>query len=224
VSPDTPIAILAGATGAVGSRLLQRLLSRTDGTRVLALGRRAPATQHPRLEYLPAELSAFRLALAGRRCTQAFCCLGSTLNAAGSRAAFRAVDLHGVAGFAAAAHDAGADFFGLVSSAGADPRARTFYLRTKGESEAAVEALGFSTLVIMQPGLLRGAREEFRAAERAGQAAAPLLDRLLVGRLARYRSVATETLAAALDVAPRRLGAGTHRLDPAAIAALADGG
>ena len=217
----TPIALLAGATGAVGSQLLDILLARPDGTRVLTVGRRAPPRSHPRLEHLQAELTGIPTVLAARRCSEAFCCLGTTLRTAGSKAAFRAVDLDGVAGFAQAAHAAGAGFFGLVSSAGADPRALGVYLRTKGEAEAAVEALGFRSLAIMRPGLLRGRREEFRAMERLGQVAAPLVDRMLVGGLARYRSVATGTLAAALDAAARRQVAGVHHYDPAGIETLA---
>ncbi|HRP87095.1 MAG TPA: hypothetical protein PLS34_06210, partial [Gammaproteobacteria bacterium] len=120
-----------------------------------------------------------------------------------------------------AARAGGAGFFGLVSAAGAHPRSRNFYLRTKGEAEAAVEALGFSSLAIMQPGLLRGEREEFRAGERLGQAAAPLLDRVLLGPLARYRSVVIDAVAAALEVAARRRAPGVHRYDSPAIEALA---
>lgn len=218
----TPIALLAGATGAVGSRLLEILLARSDGTRIITVGRRAPPLSHSRLEHLQAELAQIPDVLADRRCSEAFCCLGSTLRTAGSKAAFRAVDLDGIASLAQAAQAAGAGFFGMVSSAGADPRALSFYLRTKGEAEAAVEALGFRSVAIMRPGLLRGRREEFRAMERLGQVAAPLMDRMLVvGGLARYRSVATGTVAAALDTAARRHATGVHRFDPAGIESLA---
>lgn len=216
-----PVAMIAGATGAVGSQLLDRLLSRQDDTHVIAVGRRAPRRPHARLQWIAAELAEMPAILAGQSCTEAFCCLGTTLRTAGSRAAFRAVDLDGVVNFAAAARAAGAGFFGMVSAAGANPHARTFYLRTKGEAEAAVEALDFASLAIMQPGLLRGGREEFRAAERLGQLAAPLVDRLLRGGLARYRSVATDAVAAALEHAARDRTAGVHRLDPETIETLA---
>jgi len=219
----TPTALLAGATGAVGTRLLEILLARNDGTRVLTVGRRAPSLSHARLEHIDAQLCDFHRALADHRCTEAYCCLGTTMRKAGSRSAFSAVDLDGVAGFARAASAAGAGFFGLVSAAGADARARNFYLRTKGAAEAAVEALDFPSLVIMQPGLLRGRRAEFRAGESAAQLAAPVLDRLLVGGLARYRSVSTEAVAVALDAAARRCPPGTSRLDAAGIEALASG-
>jgi uncharacterized protein YbjT (DUF2867 family) len=216
-----PIALLGGATGAVGARLLALLLARKDGPGVLAVGRRPPPRRHARLEWLHAELEDFQEALSGRTFDQAFCCLGTTMKRAGSKAAFRAVDLDGVTAFARAARAGGAGFFGLVSAAGADPRSRNFYLRTKGEAEAAVEALGFPSLVIMQPGLLRGEREEFRAGERLGQAAAPLFDRVLLGPLARYRSVAIDSVAAALEVAARRRAPSVHRYDSPAIETLA---
>jgi uncharacterized protein YbjT (DUF2867 family) len=216
-----PIALLAGATGAVGARLLQLLLARHDGTRMLAIGRRAPPLEHARLERLHAELEELPQALAGQTCDLAFCCLGTTMRRAGSQEAFRAVDLAGVVAFATAARAAGARFFGLVSAAGADPAARNFYLRTKGEAEARVAALAFPSLAIMQPGLLRGPRREFRLGERVGQVVAPLTDRMLLGPLARYRSVPVEIVARALDAAAQDPAPGTHRFDPAAMEALA---
>lgn len=219
---EAPFALVAGATGAVGNRLLDRLLARTDGTRVLVLARSPAAREHPRLEWRRTELGALAAALAGISADEAYCCLGTTMRTAGSRGAFRAVDLEGVASFAAAARASGAGCFGLVSAAGADPSSRNFYLRTKGEAEARVAALGFDRLAIMQPGLLRGPRQEFRLGERLGQLVAPLSDVLMLGPLARYRSVGLDTLAAALEAA-RRLPPGLHRLDPAAIEALAHG-
>jgi uncharacterized protein YbjT (DUF2867 family) len=220
---DAPVSLLAGATGAVGAQLLGILLARADGTEVIAVGRGDAPLAHPRLQWIRAGLDELGPALRGARATEAFCCLGTTLRRAGSRPAFRAVDLDGVAGFAAAAHAAGAGFFGLVSAAGAHPRAKNFYLRTKGEAEAAVEALGFDSLAILQPGLLRGRRREFRLGERIGQVAAPLADRLMMGPLARYRSVHIETVARAMDAAARQAQPGTRRLAPLDMEALAHG-
>ncbi|NHA14790.1 NAD(P)H-binding protein [Thioalkalivibrio sp. XN279] len=216
-----PVALLAGATGAVGSRLLARLLERPGLAQVVVVARSPAPLRHARLRWVHAELDNQAQALAGLQADAAFCCLGTTMRQAGSRAAFRAVDLHGVAAFAAAAHAAGASFFGLVSAAGADPRARNFYLRTKGEAEARVAALAFPSLAIMQPGLLRGARREFRLGERVGQVVAPLADRILLGPLARYRSVPVEIVARALDAAGQDPAPGTRRFDAAAMETLA---
>ena len=219
-----PLALLAGATGAVGGRLLDLLLARADGTRVVVVARGPAPRQHPRLDWRRAGLDALATACADVAATEAYCCLGTTMRRAGSRSAFRAVDLEGVAAFAGVARGCGAGFFGLISAAGADPASRNFYLRTKGETEARVAAVGFGCLAIMQPGLLRGPREEFRLGERLGQLVAPLSDLLLLGPLARYRSVDLETVAAALEAAPRHLPPGTHRLDSAAMDSLAHAG
>jgi uncharacterized protein YbjT (DUF2867 family) len=217
-------ALLAGATGAVGSRLLQRLLQRPDLAAVVVVARGTAPLTHARLRWVRAGLDDLGGALAGVQASEAHCCLGTTMRQAGSRAAFRAVDLDGVAAFAAAARASGARFFGLVSAAGADPRARNFYLRTKGEAEAQVAALAFDSLAIMQPGLLRGARREFRLGERIGQVVAPLADRVMLGPLSRYRSVPVETVARALDAAARNPLPGTHRLGPADMERLARAG
>ena len=99
---------------------------------------------------------------------------------------------------AEAARAAGAHGFVLVSSAGADPQGSTFYLRVKGEVEASVSALGFERVDILQPGLLRAPRtSERRLRERLAIAASPLTDRLLHGRLRRYRSIDARLVAAA---------------------------
>lgn len=222
-NPVPPVALVAGATGAAGSRLVDCLLARDDGTEVVTVGRRPVNLSHPRLRHVGAELDQFPSALAAERCDEAYCCLGTTMKKAGSRTAFRAIDYDGVVRFARAAHDAGARFFGLVSAAGADPAARNFYLRTKGEAEAAVVALGFASAALLRPGLLRGERKEFRLGERLGQWAAPVADRLLLGPLARYRSAALDDVAAALAVAGRQRVVGVTRLGPAAIEALARG-
>jgi nucleoside-diphosphate-sugar epimerase len=71
------------------------------------------------------------------------CALGTTIRKAGSKDAFARVDRDYVAAFAALGRAAGASHFGLVSAVGADARSSNFYLRTKGEAEAAVRACGY---------------------------------------------------------------------------------
>lgn len=214
-------AIILGGTGAVGRELLDRLLANDAWVRVVGIGRGSAPLAHPRLGWIRSELAELPTMLAGQQYDDAFCCLGATMKRAGSRAAFRAVDVDGVTVFARAARSSGAEFFGLVSAAGAAAGSRSFYLAAKGEAEAAVAGLGFPRLAIMQPGLLRGSREDFRLGERLGQFAAPLTDRLMLGPLARYRSVAIAAVAAALIAAAQRQDAGAQRYGPAEIERLA---
>ena len=94
------------------------------------------------------------------------CALGTTIRKAGSKDAFARVDRDYVAAFAALGRAAGASHFGLVSAVGSDARSSNFYLRTKGEAEAAVRACGYLRVDNARPSFLLGQRAEARIGER----------------------------------------------------------
>jgi uncharacterized protein YbjT (DUF2867 family) len=149
--------------------------------------------------------------------------LGTTIRQAGSQAAFRAVDHDLVLAVARAAKEAGARHFISVSSVGAAAKAANFYLRTKGEAEAALRALAFERLDLLRPGLLLGERQgPFRAGEALAMLAAPLTDVLLHGGLRRYRSIAAASVARAMAALAAMGGSGTHVHEHDAIVQLAD--
>jgi len=185
---------VAGASGLVGTRLLRYLLADSGCGRVVALGRRPLPVLHPKLE---ARLVDFA-ALPALAADAAFCCLGTTMRAAGSREAFRRVDHDHVVAFAAAARAGNASRFLLVSSVGADAGARNFYLRVKGEAEQAVAALGFAGLDILRPGLMLGPRPERRPTEALAQRLLPLVNPLLPSR---YRAIDHDVVARAMAAA-----------------------
>lgn len=125
--------------------------------------------------------------------------LGTTMRKAGSEAAFRAVDLDMVSAFAEAAREGGARQMIAVSSVGADAGSRNFYLRTKGEMEARLGALGFDRLDVFRPGLLRGPRgRDRRVGERIGIALSPLVNLVLHGPLDRYAAINASDVAAVM--------------------------
>jgi hypothetical protein len=125
-----------------------------------------------------------------------FSALGTTRRAAGSREAQYRVDHDYQVEVARRAAAAGARTLVLVSSMGADPAASTFYLRMKGEIEAAVSVLPFRTVHLLRPGILAGEREEFRPAEQAGLLVARLLARL--GAPHRFRPAPAPLVARAM--------------------------
>lgn len=162
--------VIAGATGVVGTCALREMLECMDVGRVTAVGRRSPPVHHEKLESSVVEFqdqAALRAAIPVG-VTAAVCCLGTTMKRAGSKEAFRAVDHDAVVAFAQAAKDRGAERFVVVSSLGADARSRNFYLRTKGETEAALQRIGFDHLAILRPSLIddQGTRSEPRFAEK----------------------------------------------------------
>lgn len=194
-----PTAIVAGATGLIGRRLVSLLLESGDYDRVHALVRRPTGVRDARMvEHIVDfnELSSAR-GDAGP-VDHAFCALGTTIRSAGSREAFRRVDHDYVVAFAQLAKALGAQHFAVVSSLGADPGTRNFYLRVKGETERDLQSLDLPRLVILRPSLLTGERTEFRPGERISQLLLGITSPLLVGKLGRIRPVSDQQVAAAM--------------------------
>ena len=160
-------ALLAGASGLIGREVARHWTG--PGPLHLLLRRpqtpnTAPAQQAP-LQRV--HLVDFEALPPLPQAELAFCCLGTTLKAAGSPADFRAVDHSAVLAFARAAQRAGVRHFAVVSALGASPQSGTFYNRVKGEMETELGTLGFASLVIARPSLLAGDRASL------GQAARP---------------------------------------------------
>ncbi|MCW5658560.1 MAG: nucleoside-diphosphate sugar epimerase [Burkholderiaceae bacterium] len=192
-------ALVAGGTGLVGRELLDALLADSSvgavhvlvRTRNAELAKRNGLTQHvvdyaqPLVDLPPAD--------------DAFCCIGTTIKAAGSQAAFRAVDFDAALAFARAARAAGARRLGLVSALGADASSRVFYNRVKGELEQAVKTLGYDCVLLARPSLLIGDRaalgQPARPVERAGSALNAALGWLLPDSV---RPIAARTVALGL--------------------------
>lgn len=186
--------LLCGATGLIGREVLRMALHDAAITRVVAPTRR-PLPPHPKLDNPVVDFERLPADAAWWQADAAICTLGTTLRDAGSQAAFRRVDFDYVLACARLARDGGARAFALTSSLGADVASRYFYLRTKGEVEQAVQALGYPSLTVLRPSLIGGERERRRVLERVGmhvlQALAPCLPR-------RYRIVPAQRIAQTL--------------------------
>jgi uncharacterized protein YbjT (DUF2867 family) len=155
---------IAGATGLVGGQTLALALADSRITHVIAPTRR-PIAAHEKLSNPGLDALLGGAATDSWDTDSAICALGTTRAAAGSAAAFRAVDHDLVLTIARRLRAAGVARFALVSSLGADPRARLLYPRTKGEVETAIGGLGFPSLTILRPGFLDGERAERRPLE-----------------------------------------------------------
>lgn len=181
--------VLFGATGLVGGSVLVRLAGHEVvpvGRRAVSGGRAAPVEDWPDVvrELAP---------------TVVISTLGTTIRAAGSQAAFAAVDRDAVLAVARAAKESGARQFVTVSSVGADAGASNFYLRTKGQTEDGLRPLGFDRLDVMRPGLLLGARGgAVRPMEALAALVSPLTNVLTPRSLDRYRAIEADDVAAAI--------------------------
>lgn len=208
------IAVVAGATGLVGRELLRQLDADTAYGEIRVLGRRAPPDAGAKVRFVATDFSDLAPHAAALAADDVFCCLGTTIRAAGSQPAFERVDYHMVVDLARTAHRAGAKRFLVVSAVGASERSAAFYSRVKGRMEKAVRELPFEAVHIVRPSLLLGKRAERRTGEHAAQLVAPWLSPLLLGPLARYRAVPAADVATALVMLARSpaRGAQVHHL------------
>jgi uncharacterized protein YbjT (DUF2867 family) len=165
------IAVVAGATGLVGQELVRQLAADTAWGEVRALARRplGPELSRPNVVSISVDYERLDPPPSWAQADHVFCALGTTMRQAGSREAFRRVDLEYPVALARATRARGARHFLLVTAVGAAPSSRFFYNRVKGEVEAAVIALGFRSVTIARPSLLLGPRLQPRLGERVGK-------------------------------------------------------
>lgn len=204
-------ALVAGATGLVGAALLRRLLGHPEYAEIRAIGRRPPALQAANIRFVASDFANLGELAPQLGADHVYCCLGTTLKAAGSRGAFEKVDYHMVVDLARAALASGAKRFVVVSAVGASEKSPAFYSRVKGRMEKDVMALPFEAVHVVQPSLLLGERAENRPGERIAQKASPLLSAVLRGPLAKYAPIRGDDVAAAMVALALRGAPGAHR-------------
>lgn len=162
-------AVVLGSTGLIGSFLLQQLLADARYAEVKILVRKPTGIRNAKLDEVVTNfknLDELRQEMKG---DEVFCCLGTTIKTAGSQPAFRRIDYELVRWAAMSAKENNVTAFLVVSSIGANPESRNFYLRTKGEMELAVTAAGFKKCIIVRPSMLLGPRTEKRFGESFGK-------------------------------------------------------
>jgi uncharacterized protein YbjT (DUF2867 family) len=196
----TKQALIFGATGAVGRQLLDLCLNGDDYQQVTVIARRAAPIAHAKLTWIVCDFDSLgSLALPeGLVGGDGYCCLGTTIKAAGSKEAFRQVDYDFVVAAAKLAKQSGVKNFSVVTAIGASIASNSFYSQVKGEVEAALIAEHFSCLRLFRPSLLKGGRDEFRLLEAVGNWVSLLMTPLFYLGLRKYQPIAIDKLAKAL--------------------------
>ncbi|WP_100658173.1 NAD(P)H-binding protein [Alteromonas flava] len=188
-------AIVLGATGLVGRVLTQQLLADPRYANVTVLVRKPLSRAQfvdPANKLQPVVIDFEQLQDYQGYFTvdHVYCCLGTTLKQAGSKAGFRRVDFEYVHVAAQLARAQRAKGFVWISSVGADAKSSNFYLRVKGELENAIMSMPqLSHAAAVRPSLLLGERNDTRYAEALGIWAGKLFGPLMLGPLEKYRPV-----------------------------------
>lgn len=189
-------AIVVGATGLVGSHLLQLLLSDERYEKVLVFHRRAIGVSHPKLTEHTSrfdEINIWKHLVHG---DELYSCLGTTLKRAGSKRAQFRVDYDHQFNVAEAAANNGVSSYCLISSAGASSRSKNFYTNMKGQLDRAVQKLGFEKVVILRPSFLDGKRKEERFWENTGIQASKAFS--FIPGIRKYRPIHAQKVAQAM--------------------------
>ena len=212
------IAVIVGATGLVGSDLVVKLLDDSNITQVISLARRKLGLDSSKLKEIVVrgldEMASHRQELKG---DLYFCCLGTTIKAAGSKENFKKIDFDAVFDFGKIAKSHKAKSFSLISASGANSRSKIFYSRVKGETELSLRELDLNRLVIWRPALLVGDRHEFRLSEKLLVAVGKKLGPHLPEALAKRALTPVEHLSFRAAEEGKKTAPGTFIFEPAQI-------
>jgi len=197
--------LIAGASGLVGSFILEYLLKDTSVSEVHLLCRRDPIIENPKLRI---HIVDFQSLPPLPRVDEIYLALGTTIKQAGSRSAFQAVDFDANWAVAQAGHSAGAKRLGVVSAMSASSQPSLFYNLVKGKLEDALSTLELESLVIARPSFLLGNRAKLNQPTRYGEKVGVWFSQLLNPFLpVNYRAVDARKVALSLvSVVPTHLG------------------
>ncbi|UWQ22183.1 NAD(P)H-binding protein [Jannaschia sp. W003] len=214
---------MVGATGAVGGHALAALLADPRVGHVTVLGRRPTGRAHPKLrERIVAMDDAAALAEAVPDADAALSTLGVGEPSAADAATFRRVDHDLPLAFARAARARGARHFTSLGSIGAGARGMGGFLRTKGELERAIGALGFEGVSLLRPSMILTPENRYGASQAATLWLWPRLAPVLRGPLLPLRGIPVERLGRAAAAATAGMAPGVAVLRWPELDRLAD--
>lgn len=189
-------AIIFGASGFVGSCLLNELLENPVYAQVTCIVRRPLLLTHKKLQVVICDFNAFStVKLEG---DEVFIALGTTRKQTPDPREYYQIDHDYVVAAAKLCKESGVKSIFLVSAVGADSTSRFVYVRTKGEVERDIRALGFEHTHLFQPSMITGQRVQYRRLESSLIGVWNLLNPLLRGSLKRYRGIEGDQIAKAM--------------------------
>jgi uncharacterized protein YbjT (DUF2867 family) len=158
-------ALIIGATGLVGSEILNYILNDDRFDLVKVFVRKSTGLNHPKLNETIVDfekLGEWRHLIKG---DVLFSALGTTVKQVGNREAQRVVDYDYQLRVAQACKLNGVSNYVLVSAPKASTKSHFAYVKMKGDLERDVLKLLFPKITIIRPGLLKGPRGQKRLFE-----------------------------------------------------------
>ena len=191
-------AILFGATGLIGSHLLEELLNNEEYSRVKIFTRKDIKKIHSKLDIYNInfkQLDNYKDKIIGTDC---FFCLGTTRRQTPNKLDYIDTEFNLPVSIAQIAKENKIKSFIYVSSGGANVQSKNLYLQNKGKAENEIINLLFDFTAFIQPSLLLGNRSEFRIGERIAQFFFKSLSFIFVGKLRPFKAIHALTVSKAI--------------------------
>jgi len=198
-------AILYGASGLVGSYVLEALLNNSDYKQVIIVVRKELNIRHPKLMSLTGDFSLLPDLVKDIQVDEIYIALGTTQKKTPDKKDYYRIDHDYPVCAARLAKENGAKAVMLVSSIGANAKSGVFYTRTKGETEQDIIDLDFEHTYIFRPSMILGDRKEKRTLEKNLQSIWRIINPLFIGKLNRYKGFEARRIAKAMVNAANEL-------------------
>ena len=191
-------ALLFGASGLVGSHVLNKLISNNDYSKIKLFVRSSIDISDPKFEIILTDFNNLENHKEDIKGDDCFFCIGTTKQNSPDKNEYQRIELEVPKQIAQIAKSNSVNSFVFVSSGYADPKSSGDYLKFKGEVEEELKRLNFPKLGIMRPSFLLGDRKEKRVGEKIGIFVFKLLSPLLLGSIKKMRPIHSETVAKAM--------------------------
>jgi uncharacterized protein YbjT (DUF2867 family) len=182
-------AILFGATGHVGSYLLQLLLDDPIYNQIIIVVRAPVGISHPRLTVLQGDFLSLASLKEKLVADDVFITLGASDAQIDRSYPILAAEL---------CHQNGATSIFLITAVGANPASRMRYIRIKGEVEQIILSMAFEHTFFFRPGMIQGKRTHYHSMERTMMAIWKVIDPLFIGKLQSYKGMHAHDIATAI--------------------------
>jgi uncharacterized protein YbjT (DUF2867 family) len=190
---ESKTALVLGGTGLTGGFLIEKLCKSNIYSKVISYSRRKPQYNHPKLVWKEENFENVSNIIPPIA-DDIFCCLGTTMKSAGSKEIFTKIDFEIPTRVAEMLESESRRFF-LMSSIGANPNSSNFYLKTKGNLEEKVKSLTYKSVLILQPSLLLGPRNEKRMGENFAKSLDTILQKIKIPIVQKYNGIEAELVA-----------------------------
>ena len=169
---ESPLSLVAGGTGLVGSHVIKMLSNKPGSQIILARSFDLEIPQNAELQIINFDDLSLNKVQLQNGIDHVYLCLGKKLSTHelaymqhSARESFTLIDFDYSLAIAKLAFDSGARSIALVSAVGAQEGSFNYYFHIKGKLENEIKKIGYENICFARPGHLLGARKDFRGYE-----------------------------------------------------------